>query len=411
MEHLQEWRTFQENLIGASERYIFKTLFNFSVEHDWAIALWRLPHQTEKHLIIDSSQTTKVVKADLEELPEGFIIAPFDGSGANQTIFINNDLYFSSKEKKLSISPALKWDESKIQLEGLFEKFSNGMVKNKGTSFYTASSDETQSTSKDQYIEMVRKAVGEIAENKFEKVVPSKIKLVPLDQNFEIIEIFEKLCEAYPNAFISIVSHPEIGTWVGATPEKLISIDKNKMFQTISLAGTQKIDKDTDLREVAWKQKEIEEQAMVSRYIINCFKKIRLREFTEKGPRTARAGALAHLQTEFNVDTEATNFTQLGTVMLDLLHPTSAVCGMPKEPANAFLLKNEVHQRAYFSGYLGPVNVLEESRIFVNIRCMQLLSDSAVLYSGAGVTENSDPEHEWEETEIKCETILRILKE
>ena len=99
---------------------------------------------------------------------------------------------------------------------------------------------------------------------------------------------------------------------------------------------------------------------MVSRYIINCFKKIRLREFKEIGPKTAKAGNLVHLKTTFEVDTEATNFQELGTVMLELLHPTSAVAGMPKDAALQFLEKFEGLEREYFAGYLGPVDHLEK---------------------------------------------------
>ena len=76
-------------------------------------------------------------------------------------------------------------------------------------------------------------------------------------------------------------------------------------------------------------QKDIEEQALVERYVISCFKKIRLREYDEHGPKTMIAGNVLHLKTEFEVDMVATNFPQLGSVMLNLLHPTSAVCGMP----------------------------------------------------------------------------------
>ena len=123
------------------------------------------------------------------------------------------------------------------------------------------------------------------------------------------------------------------------------------------------------------------EQAMVSRYIINCFKKIRLREFDEKGPKTAKAGNLLHLKTLFEVNMEETNFPELPTVMLDLLHPTSAVAGMPKEEALNFLKENEKLERAFYSGYLGPVNIGGSTHVFVNLRCMELFEDYVRLYA------------------------------
>jgi len=196
--------------------------------------------------------------------------------------------------------------------------------------------------------------------------------------------------------------------WLGATPETLISVS-NKKFQTVSLAGTQSIAEGFDLSEAAWTQKEIEEQALVSRYIINCFKKIRLREFDEYGPKTVKAGNLMHLKTTFEVDLQETNYLQLGTVMLDLLHPTSAVCGMPMKTAAEYLKANEGYDRAYFSGYLGPVNIDEKIDLFVNLRCAQLFKNQGVLYAGAGVTEDSNPEKEWKETEMKFRTLLNVI--
>ena len=165
-----------------------------------------------------------------------------------------------------------------------------------------------------------------------------------------------------------------------------------------------------NIKSVAWTEKEIEEQALVCRYIISCFKKIRLREYEERGPRTVTAGNVVHLKTEFEVDTVATNFPLLTSVMLNLLHPTSAVCGMPLENAQQFLKANEGYDRAYYTGFLGPVNVKNESHLFVNLRCMQVLTKSALLYAGAGVTIDSDPQKEFEETELKMEAILNIIK-
>src|SRR5690606_3226712 len=171
-------------------------------------------------------------------------------------------------------------------------------------------------------------------------------------------------------AFVSISAIPSVGIWIGASPEILISVDRNKIFRTAAVAGTQLYNPSVDLLDVAWTQKEIEEQAMVSRYIVNCFKKIRLREYEEVGPRTARAGNLAHLKSDFIVDMQATGFPQLGTVMLGLLHPTSAVCGVPRQTALDFIMRNENYDRGFYSGYLGPMNMNGETHLYVNIRCM-----------------------------------------
>jgi isochorismate synthase len=83
---------------------------------------------------------------------------------------------------------------------------------------------------------------------------------------------------------------------------------------------------------------------------------------------------------------------------------------MPLENAQQFLKANEGYDREYYTGFLGPVNVKNESHLFVNLRCMQVLTKSALLYAGAGVTIDSDPQKEFEETELKMEAILNIIK-
>nr|MBX2840287.1 chorismate-binding protein [Flammeovirgaceae bacterium] len=101
---------------------------------------------------------------------------------------------------------------------------------------------------------------------------------------------------------------------------------------------------------------------------------------------------------------------QLGSVMLKLLHPTSAVCGMPKEKSLAFILENEDYDRELYSGYFGPVNIQNKTNIFVNLRCLQISKEEIVLYAGAGITEDSNPEKEWKETEIKMDILLNFLE-
>ncbi|MBW8049064.1 MAG: isochorismate synthase [Cytophagales bacterium] len=267
------------------------------------------------------------------------------------------------------------------------------------------------------YCQIVKKAIREIKNGIFRKLVLSRTKTFELTQKLDPLLIFEKLCNAYPNSFIYLVSIPGNPTWMGASPEILLSVDHNNIFKTTAMAGTQPLKPGTSPKKAAWTQKEIEEQALVSRFIINCFKKIRLREFEEEGPKTIIAGNLMHLRTDYTVDMNAVNFPQLGTVMLDLLHPTSAVCGMPKNESMEFILANENYNREFYTGYLGPVNMpcqvetpdATETHLFVNLRCMQLSDNKAILYAGSGITEDSEPESEWEETELKCKTILDVI--
>jgi isochorismate synthase len=388
-----------------------QNLWEIALSEGFPIALWRLPKTSEKQLIIDLSGRASRMKVDLEEMPSGFVMSPFEG----ESLFIKSDFHYSFDADNQHVN------EKNIEQE-VFEKqyliYSEEEIKKKKT-LQTHPDSNTEEKNFGLYneilfAEMVSNAITAIENGEVQKVVLSRTKNITLPDTFEVIDAFQKLCIAYPNAFISLVYLPEYQCfWLGATPETLVSMDKEGKFRTMSLAGTQSAvgvnGENLSAGEMRWSHKEIEEQAFVSRYIIECFKKIRLREYLESGPKTVQAGNLMHLRTDYVVDTKEVNFPQLGTVMLELLHPTSAVCGMPKAPALQIIAEQELHDREFYSGFLGPVNMQEESHLFVNLRTMKIVGNEAIFYAGCGITEDSNPVKEWHETEMKIETLMRVV--
>lgn len=383
------------------EEEFFHILLNYAHKNDYSFALWQLPNSQTKNLLI-SFTSTPPANTSLEELHEGFIFSPFDKQ--KQVYFLKADLSFSFSNGRL-IEPG---NPVEISSQNWLREVVSKTVK-KATPHYPKKSFTGNSADRSNFEQLIQTSIQQIEAGLFEKIVPSRSKSVDLPDSFDVLEAFQKLCDVYPNAMVSLISIPTVGTWLGATPELLVCVEGKSIFKTVALAGTKIFEEGINLKNVAWTQKEIEEQALVSRYIINNFKKIRLREFEEHGPKTVVAGNLMHLKTEFSVDMKATNFPQLGSVMLNLLHPTSAVCGMPLETSLEFLQQHEGYDREFYSGYLGPVNVNTNINIFVNLRCMQLYEGRAIVYAGAGVTIDSVPEHEWEETEMKLNTLLKVI--
>ena len=383
------------------EKGIVDNLLSHHLAEGHAIGMWQLPHTTKKNIIIGTDGVQLLNEVALEELGPGFIMAPFDSLKekffikANETYELENGECISCQNPSLDFAESSGENSKKSIALPPFHFF-------KGVAAGLEIGQQ-------EYMALVSKTIRQIAEGKMEKLVPARNKKIVLPDHFDLTEAFIQLCLSYPNAFVSLVSSPETGTWMGASPELLVNLQGESRFRTVAVAGTQPLQPHTDLKSVAWTEKEIEEQALVSRYIINCFKKIRLREFEEHGPKTWQAGNILHLKTDFEVDMVATNFPQLGSVMLKLLHPTSAVCGMPRDESIQFLRENERFDRQFFSGFLGPVNYQHESHIYVNLRCMQWLKQEAILYAGAGVTLDSTPQKEWEETELKLTTLLKVI--
>lgn len=393
---------------------VLKSFIKAAIQNQFSYAVWRYPNEETIHFLVDCSGKEQIVQPEIHVLPPGFLVSPFVNKNNDQTTFIKADLYYKIQKGKLIPGSLLEDKDPKV------DKFEAAVLKSLkkayGSVNHYSSEVKLISTEKDVFIKLVDLAIDKINNGEFEKLVPSKVKIIDLPTDFDVVECYFKMCKAYSNTMVSLLGTPLLGTWMGASPEVLVSIDEQGIFKTVALAGTQKLpDNSSSAKELislaSWTQKEIEEQALVSRYIINCFKKIRLREYDEKGPKTILAGNVMHLKTEYSVDTEAVSFPELPSVMLTLLHPTSAVSGMPREASYEFLKQNEKYDRQLFSGYIGPVNVNETSNIFVNIRCMQILNQKAAIYAGAGVTSCSNPEKEWLETELKCETLLNIINQ
>ena len=127
-------------------------------------------------------------------------------------------------------------------------------------------------------------------------------------------------------------------------------------------------------------------------------------------PYTQRAGHLLHLRTD--IDGEMTGAEDLAE-LIQKLHPTAAICGLPRKEALRFIQNKENYSRDYYTGFMGELNapMQGESNLFVNLRCMQLFpkEQKAWIYVGGGITASSDPEREWQETQAKSETMKRVF--
>lgn len=265
------------------------------------------------------------------------------------------------------------------------------------------SSNDISSTFKDttekhaDYLKTIEKAIEKVKEYHLPKVVISRRKWIPTEENaINLGESFLHLAKDYPNAFVYLAVHPS-GTWLGATPEFLGKFDKEtNEFETMSLAGTLPVDEE-------WSEKEIEEQKPVTEYIRKVLQsyatEVRVSETCNQV-----SGNIKHLRTDLKATIHRKD---LDSLIRDL-HPTPAVCGVPKELCQSIIGNLEKHSRKYYAGY---IRVETKSKIlyFVNLRCAEIFRNGALLYAGGGITSMSNPQKEWRETELKCEAVEKRL--
>lgn len=253
---------------------------------------------------------------------------------------------------------------------------------------------------KNNFKNLVAKGIQAIENKEFKKVVLSRKETLNI-MDFDLISAFEKLIQMYPTTFVYCFYHPKVGTWLGATPEQLLkAIDKE--FQTIALAGTQK---DSGSNEVVWPKKEQEEQQFVTDYIVEKLKNV-ASEVLVSLPYSLKAGSIWHIKTDISGTFNSSS--RLREVAL-LLHPTPAVCGFPKDKSKTFILENENYNRTFYTGFLGELNIEDQTDLFVNLRCMEIDDSQAHLFMGCGITKDSVPEKEWEESCNKSTTMKKIL--
>jgi isochorismate synthase len=254
---------------------------------------------------------------------------------------------------------------------------------------------------KKNYIEQAEFFINSFDEN-FKKAILSRI-VIAEKNDFNPKKLFDSLCEKYPDAFTYIFYHPKSGFWCGASPETLVK-SNHEIVETVSLAGSMVYDDKNDFN---WGEKEIQEQQIVTDYILEKLKNVGIKNIQTSKPYTVKAGKLAHIKTDIKAEISGITFSEIA----NSLHPTPAIAGLPKDKALQLINQTEKHKRAYYCGYLGIENKAKnENHFWVNLRCMQLINDKFAIYVGGGLTKNSIAEKEWEETTLKSSTMLEVLK-
>lgn len=259
-----------------------------------------------------------------------------------------------------------------------------------------------ESTTQEEYEENFKNYQANIRSGNCSKAILSTIIKKDIPDAFNIGAYILKLREAYPQAFIYVLSSPMSGTWIGATPETLIKWEPSNV-STMSLAGTKKKD-DPHFR---FGEKEKTEQKIVTDYIQQIFEQKFGGVKVEK-PTEFIYGAMVHLITKFIAKPSIDFCLNDLLALAHQLHPTPAVGGYPKKEAGELIRSTEKHLRLYYSGYLGPVSG-HCAELAVNLRCMCVTAQHLYVFAGGGITVDSIQDAEWQETRLKAEALLKFL--
>jgi len=350
------------------------------VDSGLSFALYRLPDTEIPHLVLMVEGEAEILSSQTEH-PSGFIFAPFSEKKNLPALLFAPQITADGWAEITKICKELP--QKRVRLN-------NTRIKNMTRGRIGSSQD---------YHKTFTQFSSAITSGRFEKLVLARCQT---DERCNIRgkegKSYVKAEQEFPHCMVTLTYSPISGRWLGATPELLLS-GNGKEWETMALAGTNI--KDTG----EWDDKNVQEQDVVARYVAQTLSDMGAR-FKTAGPYTSMAGKLMHRRTDFTFrlshPLEPLNIIQK-------LHPTPAVCGMPKEEACRFILRNEGQERNYYSGYLGPINMDGKSQIFVNLRCAQIRRAETLFYAGGGLNRLSVFDEEAQEIERKIQTLKDII--
>ena len=198
---------------------------------------------------------------------------------------------------------------------------------------------------------------------------------------------------------------------VGATPELLVS-RTGRHVVSHPLAGSAPRDVDPVVDQaarnsLAESEKDRREHALVAEFILDVLAP-HCRSLAAPGGAQIRATrSMWHLGT--HIEGELRDPSLSAADLAAMLHPTPAVCGVPRDRAAALISELEPMKRGFYAGAFGWCNRVGDGAWHVSIRCAELSGGNARLYAGAGIVPGSEPEAEVRETKAKFRAMLHAL--
>lgn len=264
---------------------------------------------------------------------------------------------------------------------------------------------------RDEWISSVGKAKELISKQSFEKLVLARQASVSVNDDLAPTQVLNKLRQQYTNCYNFLIHQPSGKTFLGSTPERLAAF-RNQLLLTEALAGSihrgKTATEDTILeKNLSSSQKDQSEHNFVVKDIEE-----RLKPFVNSINRSARPeikklANVQHLYTPIRAQLKQ------DTNLLDVvaqLHPTPAVGGYPWEDAAAFISELEDFDRGWYAGPVGWFNTSGDGEFAVSIRSGLFTPEKAHFFAGCGIVADSNPEAEWEETNLKLKPMLTALQ-
>ncbi len=261
-----------------------------------------------------------------------------------------------------------------------------------------------------QFKKSVHSALSQIQEKRLKKIVLSQAIDVISNNNFDVVFSLNNLRFLYPDCYIFSTSNGKGQQFIGASPERLISL-KNKALITDAVAGSAPRGKnaleDVQLgQELLSSEKNLREHKVVVDFIVQQLLNLGLNPAFLPQPRLMQLSNIQHLWTP--IQSVVSNNINLLEILAQL-HPTPAVAGTPRDIAQQQIHHYEAFDRSLYAAPIGWIDHQGNGEFIVGIRSALLDGNRARLYAGAGIVAGSEPEKELAEIQLKLQALLRAL--
>ncbi|MEG4814794.1 isochorismate synthase [Microcoleus sp. K5-D4] len=261
-----------------------------------------------------------------------------------------------------------------------------------------------------QFKTSVKSALELIASKYFSKIVLSQAINVISQTPFSLIDSLNNLRLSYPDCYVFSTSNGKGQNFIGASPERLISIHNNQLL-TDALAGSAPRGKteagDAKLAQgLLESEKDIREHQVVIDFIVDRLSKLGITPKFSPVPRLLQLSNIQHLWTPITAQIPPDIHL---LKILAQLHPTPAVAGVPRDVALEQIRRCESCDRSLYAAPLGWIDRTGNGEFAVGIRSALIDGDRAILYAGAGIVAGSEPEKELAEIQLKLQPLLNAL--
>ena len=256
----------------------------------------------------------------------------------------------------------------------------------------------------------VKLALKLIESQYFSKIVLSQAINVISQTPFSLIDSLNNLRLTYPGCYVFSTSNGKGQNFIGASPERLISIHNNQLV-TDALAGSAPRGKteveDANLgKGLLNSEKDLREHQVVIDFIVDRLSKLGINPDFSPVPRLLQLSNIQHLWTP--IKARIPRDIHLLEILAQL-HPTPAVAGVPRDIALQQIRGCESCDRSLYAAPLGWIDRTGNGEFAVGIRSALIDGDRAILYAGAGIVAGSEPEKELAEIQLKLQALLNAL--